>query len=255
MSETVLVAELSWLEYAARLESSPIVFLPVGSLEQHGPHLPLHVDALLPSAFAAAAAISVGGLVLPAISYGYHSMPRSGGGDKFPGTTNIAGTTLMHLVRDVLLEQARHGVRKFCVLVGHFENQWMTTEGIHLAMASLEQQGVRVMQCQYWECFDHDLMMDICDGAYLSMEYEHAALMETSLMMHFHPDSVRVERLPDHSPGDFQPYDMFPESADWVPDSGALMSAKGASAAIGSRLADVVQQTLLAALRREFDGQ
>ena len=252
MSEPVLIADLSWPEYAQRLTTDPIVFLPVGALEQHGPHLPLHVDALLPTAFASAAAEAVNGLVAPVIGYGYRSMPRSGGGDKFPGTSNIAATTLMHLVRDVLLEQARHGVRKFCVLVGHFENQWMVTEGIHLAMATMQPHGVQVMQCQYWEFFSNELMMDICEGSFLSMEYEHAAVMETSLMMHFHPSMVREELIPDHPPGEFQPYDMYPERAHWVPESGSLTSAKGASAAIGRRLAEVVQETLTASIEREF---
>ena len=50
MSE-VMMDRISWVEYQQRIEKSdPVVFLPCGSLEQHGPHLPLGVDAMLSTA-------------------------------------------------------------------------------------------------------------------------------------------------------------------------------------------------------------
>ena len=81
MTENVRICELNWMEYERRLrEEAPVVMLPVGSLEQHGPHLPLHCDSLIPTAICEGAAARIGGLVAPTISYGYKSQPKSGGG-------------------------------------------------------------------------------------------------------------------------------------------------------------------------------
>ena len=68
-------------EYRARVESDPIVIVPVGSFEQHGPHMPLCVDELLATAVAEEVASRVDGLVGPTIGFGYKSQQRSGGGD------------------------------------------------------------------------------------------------------------------------------------------------------------------------------
>ena len=47
-ARTVMMGEMTWPEYAEALERDPVVFLPTGALEQHGPHLPMGVDCLPP---------------------------------------------------------------------------------------------------------------------------------------------------------------------------------------------------------------
>ena len=134
----ILMEQMSWPEFGARLEKNPVVFLPCGATEQHGPHLPLAVDALLAQAVCRDAAEAVGGLVAPTLNFGYKSMPRSGGGPFFPGTLNLDGSTVSALVRDLIRDLARHGVRRICAVVAHYENQWFVTEGIDLAIRSGE---------------------------------------------------------------------------------------------------------------------
>ena len=81
MNTTVWMNELSWVDYQSRVQrDQPPVLLPVGALEQHGPHLPLGTDGLLSSAVAADTAALVGGMVAPTLSYGYKSQPKCGGG-------------------------------------------------------------------------------------------------------------------------------------------------------------------------------
>ncbi len=123
---TVRMDQLSWVEYARRVrEQSPVVFLPCGATEQHGPHLPLGTDALLASALCEDVARQVDGLVAPALSYGYKSQPKCGGGQHFCGTTSLDGQTLIALVRDAVREFARHGVTRLVLVDGHYENQWV----------------------------------------------------------------------------------------------------------------------------------
>src|SRR3546814_12031670 len=62
------------------------ILLPIGSMEQHGHHMPMHVDVLLPVEFARRVAGEVGALVAPPFTYGYKSHPKSGGGHHLPGT-------------------------------------------------------------------------------------------------------------------------------------------------------------------------
>ena len=98
---------ISWVEYEALLEAAPILFLPVGAHEQHGPHLPMGTDAIFATRMAEELAARLGGLVLPTLSYGYKSQARSGGGQTFPGTTSLDGSTLVAMTTDILREAAK----------------------------------------------------------------------------------------------------------------------------------------------------
>jgi creatinine amidohydrolase len=248
----VQVSDLSWPEYAERVRRDPVVMVPCGALEQHGPHLPLGTDAILASAVSGGIAESVGGLVLPALAYGYKSMPKSGGGAHFPGTTNLDGSTVVAMVRDIIREQVRHGVRKLCFVVGHYENQWFVTEGIDLAMREVGHTGVRIMRLEYWDFIEQQTIDKVFPDGYPGAALEHAAVIETSLMLHYQPRHVRLDQLPDHPSAEFPAYDIFPPHAHWVPSSGALTSAKAATAEKGRIMAEQFRDGISAAVKSEF---
>ena len=90
---TVVMSEMTWPEYEQALKDNPVVFIPTGAVEQHGPHLPMGVDYMLPMAIARDVAENVGGIVAAPVTYGYKSMPRSGGGPFFPGSRQGTGQT------------------------------------------------------------------------------------------------------------------------------------------------------------------
>src|SRR5258706_15780533 len=80
MKETSM-NRLTWVEYQGRVrEERAPVFLPVGALEQHGPHLPLGTDAMLAAAVAEGGAGETAGLAAPAPPYGHDAHPPNGGG-------------------------------------------------------------------------------------------------------------------------------------------------------------------------------
>jgi creatinine amidohydrolase len=108
--------EMTWMEFKAKIDEGAITILPIGACEQHGPHLPLCVDTVLANGFAERLAQRVGGMVAPAINYGYKSKPLSGGGPLFPGTVDLNGDTLVRLTYDVLEELIKDGVKKIMVL-------------------------------------------------------------------------------------------------------------------------------------------
>ena len=147
MVDSVFMADLTWPEFEAKTKAKAPFFLPVGATEQHGPHLPLGVDVILPTGVCERVAKRVGGVVAPTIPYGYKSQPRTGGGQAFPGTTSLNAHTLSMVVRDVIHDLALHGVRRLAVVNGHFENSWPVVEGVDLgawaASAATDSRSIR----------------------------------------------------------------------------------------------------------------
>jgi creatinine amidohydrolase/Fe(II)-dependent formamide hydrolase-like protein len=115
-----ILGELTWPEARLRFKEVDIALLPVGSMEQHGPHLPLDTDAFDANHLVrevAAACSDPKPLVLPLVSYGvsYHH------GD-FSGTINISPKTLSQLVYDIGMSAARNGITKLMIINGHGGN-------------------------------------------------------------------------------------------------------------------------------------
>ena len=117
---------MTWKEYEARPDAA--IALCVGSVEQHGPHLPMSCDALIAYRFACALAETMDLIVAPELFFGYRSQPASGGGLHFPGTTSLSGETLIHLLDDILEDFYRQGRKRFVIVDGHYENQSFAAE-------------------------------------------------------------------------------------------------------------------------------
>ena len=92
---SVMMQEMTWQDFNEK-KNNAVAILPVGSTEQHGPMLPLSVDAIISTGLAKMVAEKVNGIVLPCVTYGYKSAPLSGGGPAFPGTIDKNGMTLLN---------------------------------------------------------------------------------------------------------------------------------------------------------------
>lgn len=254
--KTVFAAELPWPDYHARVGAGRTpMLIPIGSMEQHGHHMPMHVDVLLPTEFARRVAGEVGALVAPPFTYGYKSQQKSGGGNHLPGTTSLDGATLVAALRDVLKEFARHGVRQLCLVNGHFENSWFIVEGIDLALRELRWDGVtdlKVIVLSYWDFVDNATVARLYPDGFTGWDLEHGGVLETSLMLALHPELVDMERAVHHEPASFPPYDVYPVKPEWTPPSGTLSSPGEASREKGEILLDVCTRGIVAALRDEF---
>jgi creatinine amidohydrolase/Fe(II)-dependent formamide hydrolase-like protein len=112
--------ELTWPEASERFQQVDIALLPVGAIEQHGPHLPLDTDAFDAEYLArrvADACSSPKPFILPLISYGV-----SYEHDDFKGTISISNDTLSHLAYDIGMSAARNGINKLVIINGHGGN-------------------------------------------------------------------------------------------------------------------------------------
>jgi creatinine amidohydrolase len=255
MDKKIYMADLTWPEYEAEVAKNVPVFLPVGATEQHGPHLPLSVDQILPTGIAERVARAVGGLVAPTIPYGYKSQPRSGGGQAFPGTTSLDAHTLSLVVRDLIRNLACHGVKRLVLVNGHFENTWALTEGIDLAMRETRRDGIDdmvVLRLDYWDFVHRSTLDKLFPEGFPGTDLEHAALLETSMMLVMRPDLVRTDRIPTHGTAVFPSYDRHPVRPGMVPATGVLARTVGASAEKGSWLIDDHVNLIVQAIREEF---
>jgi len=115
-----LLGESTWPEVRERLKEVDVALLPVGSLEQHGLHLPLDTDAFDADYLAQQVAATCSDpkpLVLPLLSYGvsYHH-------EDFAGTISISNETLSRLVYEIGISAARNGITKLIIINGHGGN-------------------------------------------------------------------------------------------------------------------------------------
>lgn len=256
MSQSVMIGELSWPEYDHLVkDGKTMVLLPIGALEQHGHHMSMNPDVLLPTAMSERVARNISALVAPAIAYGYKSQQKSGGGNHMPGTTSMDGLTLTSTVKDVLKEFARHGVRNVTMVNGHFENSMFISEGVDLALRELRWEGIldfSVVALSYWDFVTEETIRSIYPDGFPGWAVEHGGVLETSLMLHLYPHLVDMSKVVDHPPASFPPYDFFPVKPSWTPHSGCLSSAKPASASKGKLLFDVCVEGMSRELATAF---
>jgi creatinine amidohydrolase len=109
------------------------------------------------------------------------------------------------------------------------------------------------MRLEHWDFCREQTLADVFPDGFPGFALEHAAVIETSLMLHYYPNLVALERIPEEACADFPPYDMYPPRTEWVPPSGVLSSAKGSTADKGQRMADDIVSGIAAAVCHEFD--
>ncbi|WP_439618188.1 creatininase [Shinella sp.] len=244
MNGSVFWADHTWPEAKAKIAADAPVFLPLGATEQHGHHMALNVDVVIPTGICERVARAVGGLVAPTIPYGNRSQPRSGGGPAFPGTINLSAHTFSLVVRDILVDLYRQKVRRIVVLNGHYENIWPSIEGIELALDAIgrdKTDGLTILRMDHWEFARPETIARIFPDGYPGIELEHASVLETSLMLAIRPDLVDLNRALHDGPAQFRPYDRFPKPPVEVPPSGVLSMTEGSTAEKGEwLLADCV---------------
>lgn len=166
-------------EFAARRGEVATAILPVGAVEEHGPHLPLGLDAMHAWALAQETARIKPCLVAPPVWYG---LCRSSA--QHPGTVGISGDVLRALIHDIGQGLWRQGVHGLCLLTGH-------AGGTH--QACLVEAGEKLLQTTGLEvaCV---CVLDLLAGAREFLECagdSHAGEVETSLALHLWPELVK----------------------------------------------------------------
>lgn len=190
--------ENSWQEFRERHgQSGDVAIIPVGSTEQHGPHLPLGTDTMVAMMVAEDAAALTNTIVAPPMWFGWspHHMV-------LPGTITIRPEILIEVLYDVIQSLKAHGFTKFVVINGHriVNIPWMQIA----AERAQRVLGVKVV---------------LFDPAYMSkeiiakLEYGpvgHAEEIETSHMLYKHPEWVHLEKAVDNPHPKHELYSVDP---------------------------------------------
>lgn len=262
MPRTRRFAELTWPEVRAAAEQGSGVIVPVGATEQHGPHLPLCVDAFLAEELAADVAESADLLVAPVIAYGNRSRPLAGGGEGFAGTVSVSAKAFMDLLTDVLVGLARSGFAKIVLLNWHYENTNFLYEAAYRAWEQSRSGDLRIMviEAAFAE-LSPQTMTALFGSEFPGWAVEHAAILETSLLLHRRPGLVLMDKAVDDEATRRPAYDVVPPPDDFVPASGVLWRATQATAEKGAvawpdivhRLTDAIVSEL-GSKRKTADG-
>jgi creatinine amidohydrolase len=201
MKEKVLYSELTPREFSERLAAAPIAYLPLGTLEWHGEHLPLGADGIISQGFFCHLATEVGGVVLPMLFLGPDRAKEGDGvelygmdickasdetkryqNQQLPGSAYWVSEETFGIIMESILRQLRRA--GFRIVVGHGHGP---STALFRDRASIwkEKYGLKCFVCR----------SDI-DKEWLGIQVDHGAMNETSLIMALRPDLVRMERLP-----------------------------------------------------------
>jgi len=172
---------LTPLEASAAAERRTTVLLPIGTIEENGPHLPLGNDYLVAEAVARDVAERTESLWLPALAYGVSEILSA-----FPGTISVTAGTLQGQVESILSALVSHGFDHIIVVNNHTQNLGPIAE----ACRSIRERTGLLVPAIY----PARVAVDV--GAPLFAEESgtmgHGAEPSTSLMLHLFPNDVRM---------------------------------------------------------------
>jgi creatinine amidohydrolase len=249
MNSTRHLADLRAPELSSALSKDSIIVLPLGAIEQHGPHLPLSTDFVVADAAANAAVQAVGAEVdawlLPTLPY-----TKSNEHAWSSGTIWLSATTLMGVIDDIGRSIASTQARRVLFINGHGGN------------SALVQVMNRELRLKYGlqTFLAHPHMPADQGGSSAASELGmgiHGGMDETSVMLHLKPElvdmSLAVRRIPEELANNehvrFGGKVAFGWlSNDFFPD-GHIGDPTGATADIGERMFNSAVDGLRGALR------
>jgi creatinine amidohydrolase len=189
MLPTRFWADMSWRDFAAADMGAAVAVLPVAAIEQHGPHLPVGVDAYLNEGYLKRAAQRLPAdwpvLLLPPQAIG-----ASDEHGEFPGTLTLSNDVLTAMLTEIGASVARAGCRKLVFINAHGGNN----PAIDAAALALRARFAMLAVHASWRRVGYP------DGLFSTRERAygiHGGDAETSLMLAFRPDSVKMSEARD----------------------------------------------------------
>ena len=202
---------VSYYSTADEIEMAGVdtVILPIGSTEQHGPHLPVATDFLIASAVGGGIAGKLGAFLLPTLPI---STCREHMGKK--GSVWMNPDTFYHMLLDTVLSLKEQGFKKIIILLAH--------GGIFMAGPAIRELNatnpdIKVVKVDIVQFFQSDEMMKILE----CKDNLHACEFETSLILHLNEELVRRDKIVDAVPNvprdylNYAPIFKYSQSGVW----------------------------------------
>ncbi|MFT8323232.1 MAG: creatininase family protein [Bacillus sp. (in: firmicutes)] len=225
--------EMTWEEVGEALKTVQLAIIPVGAHEQHGPHMVESCDAVLASEMAKRLSEKLYPYVIktPTVNFGvsqHHS--------NFPGTITLQPTTLLAILRDMVVSLKRHGITQFLFLNAHGGNQ----STLNVASTTLSAElHVKI----YYAKTTASAKNAISTGIHSTL-FGHSCEREVSEALFLAPQLIRTDRIakgeintggkwellrPGKAIQGFYPYEEMTEN-------GCIGDARMASKELGERI-------------------
>ena len=249
-----LYHEMTWKQVKESIDKNELFVLVAGAIEQHGYHLPMAVDELIPwEIIRQRIAPHVDVVLLPPFYYGYRSQTTVGGGPGFPSTLRMSAESVIYPIRDIVLELLRHGAKKLLITDGHLENKYFIVEGVERAIQEYHGENkIKVMYSEWNDYVKPETLDKVFHGKFPGFEYEHAAVNETSLMLALCPDKIVFDDYPDEYAERYINYFVWPAGPELATRNGALSSAKNSSKENGELMLKDIEEGMLRDIAIEF---
>ncbi len=174
----LILQEMTWTDVQEYLETNDMVIIPIGSTEQHGPHLPLGTDSYIATDIAKMVSARTGVVVTPVVLAGY-SVYHSG----FPGSLSLQPETLEQVLFETAEMLIKYGFRRIMFLNGHGGNTIIQTKVVHRINHNTEAVAMALGDYIFRETEPSKDWFD-----------QHAGVGETSIMLYLEPDLVHMDR-------------------------------------------------------------
>ncbi len=176
----LILQEMTWTDVQEYLKTCDMVIIPLGSTEQHGPHLPLGTDYYQAIEISKRISACTGVVVAPVLMSGY-SVYHSG----FPGTLSLKPETMGQVLFETAEMLMKYGFRRFMFFSYHGGNKIVEDNVMHRINHTTEAIAVRIgIFAPFQESGEEPAPLDY-----------HAGIGETSNMLYLKPDLVKMERI------------------------------------------------------------
>ncbi|HJP83665.1 MAG TPA: creatininase family protein [Fimbriimonadaceae bacterium] len=239
------LAEATWQD-VRDFDRNAVVLIPTGSLEQHGPHLPLFTDSILATAVAEAVEHAIPDRIVltPTLWLGASAHHMA-----FAGSTTASFGTYIGALQDVVESQLQHGFTRFFVLNGHGGNS--EPNGIAMRELKVSHPSATFVHSNYYT-FAEEHAARVLEGP--AKRIQHACEAEASLILHVRPELVRKEKLRDDGLKAEPPITGLVTHFDEITEEGSLGYATLASAEKGKAIFEAAVAGVIANAEAIFKG-
>jgi len=171
-------------EFREILETVKVAVIPTGSIEQHGPHLPMNVDIAntLHIVKKAAETLYPQVIIAPPVAIGFspHHL-------RYPGSLSLRHETFINLLLDICRSLKHHGINKVAIVNGHGGNE---NPGYLAARRARDELGLKMVFISYWSLIPREISDSILETKIIP---GHACEFETSIALAIYPELVSEE--------------------------------------------------------------
>jgi creatinine amidohydrolase len=230
---------LTWPEVGRILARDPRLILPVGALDQHGPHLPLGSSTFIAERLSRDLSEDLGILLAPTLAYGVTLHERG----RFAGTATLRRKTFHKAVNELLACWEDQGTREIVIVTAYRYEPHL--DALLMALTATSRTTVIDVYA-----------IDVSDLLDTPAETEHGGELETSLMLHLAPERVRTDQIADFVPEGEDPrrYIRARMPAPPVGSQGAVGRPSRANAEKGRKIYERYRIAVRMALSRSAAG-